>query len=369
MGNFGKWLTGLIIIGIVALLLQFFSPWGAKAHSAKMGDSVRAALADGGFSSVDVDMQGNVAKLSGTTPSEDVKSSVIATAENAQCEKCADRERGKRWHEVDASDLSVKKLVPTVSPYTLSGIRGEDGSLVLNGYAASDAERDGILADAEALFPGKVTDNKIKIATGAPHADWRGVAAANLAGLSKLDIGEFSMNNEDSFLKGRTLSTDIRSEVNGLIGALPAGYSGATNIVVPDAEAENTGTINSEAVCQGLFDDLKGNAKINFAYNRAEINDPASLALIRSLASAAIQCSNFRITVDGHTDADGSEAYNLDLSRRRAEAVVRRLVEFGVNSDNITGGGYGESRPIASNDTPEGMAKNRRIEFKVTRSK
>ena len=369
MGNFGKWLTGLIIIGIVALLLQFLSPWGAKAHSAKMGESVKSALNEAGFSGVNVNMAGNVAKLSGTTPSDEVKNSVIDTAKNAQCDKCANREAGKRWHEVDASGLSVKKLIPTVSPYTLSGVRTDDGGIVLNGYAADEAERAAILADAEAAFPGKVTDNSIKIASGAPHDNWRGVAAANIAGLAKLDSGEFSMNNDSSFLKGMTSSTDIRSEVNGLVGAMPAGYSGAANIVVPDAEADNAGTINSEDVCQGLFDDLKGDAKINFAYNRAEIVDEGSLSLIRTLASAANQCSSFRITVDGHTDADGSEAYNLDLSRRRAEAVVRRLIEFGVDSNNITGGGYGESRPIASNDTPEGMAKNRRIEFKVTRSK
>ena len=369
MGNFGKWLTGIFILGLVALLLQLFSPWGAKAHSAKMGESVKSALTNGGFSGVDVDMLGNVAKLSGTTPSEEVKSSVIETAKNAQCEKCADRENGKRWHEVDASDLTVKKLVPTVSPYTLNGVRGEDGGIVLNGYAPSEADRDGILADAEAMFPGKVTDNKIKIASGAPNDGWRTVAAANISGLAKLDSGEFSMTNADSFLTGRTLSTETRSNVNGIVGALPAGFNGAANIVVPEAEAENTGTINSEEACQGLFDNLKGDAKINFAYNRAEIGDAASMGLIKSLASAAIQCSNFRITVDGHTDADGSEAYNLDLSRRRAEEVVKQLVAFGVDSNNITGGGYGESRPIASNDTPEGMAKNRRIEFKVTRSK
>ena len=369
MGTFGKWLTGLIIIGIVALLLQFLTPWGAKAHSAKMGESVKAALDENGFGSVDVDMRGNVAKLLGTTPSDDVRSSVIDTAKNAQCEKCAGREAGKRWHEVDATDLTVKKVVATVSPYTLSGVRSEDGAIVLNGYASSEAERDGIIADAEALFPGRVTDRTIKIATGAPNANWRGVAAANLAGLAKLDIGEFAMTNEDSILTGRTLSTDTRSEVNGLMGSLPAGYNGATNIVVPDAEAENTGTINSETACQALFDDLKGDAKINFAYNRAEIRDPASLSLIKTLASAASQCSSFRITVDGHTDADGSEAYNLDLSRRRAEEVVKNLIANGVDANNITGGGYGESRPIASNDTPEGMARNRRIEFKVTRSK
>lgn len=369
MGNFRKWLAGLIIIGIAALIFHIFTPWGAKAHSVKMGEVVKSTLTDGGFSSVIVEMAGNVAKLSGSAPSDEVKNSIVEITKNAQCDNCANRRINKRWHVVEASGLTVKKLVPTVSPYTLSGVRDGNGAVVLNGYASSEQERSGILSDAEALFPGNVTDDKIKIATGAPNADWRGAAAANLAGLAKLDGGKFSMNNENSYLTGKTLSTDARSDVNGIIGSLPTGYSGATNVVVPNAEAENMGTINSEEACQTLFDDLKGDAKINFAYNRAEIGDENSLALIRTLASAVTQCSSFRITVDGHTDADGSEAYNLDLSRRRAEEVVRNLVAFGVEADNITGDGYGESRPIARNDTPEGMAKNRRIDFKVTRSK
>lgn len=369
MGNLGKWLTGLIIIGIVALFFQLLSPWGAVAHSARMGESIKAALDENGFSNVSVDMHGNVANLSGDVTSDAKRKSIVDTATHAICVTCARRKNDNIWHEVDASDLSVKLFAPTVSPYTLTGMRSNDGGVSLTGFASSEAERDGILADAQISFPSKVTDNKIRIATGAPDADWRRVAAVNLAGLAKLDSGGFSMNDADSFLRGQTMSTQARADVNGLVRSLPAGYSGATNIVVPDAEAENTGTINSEAVCQGLFDDLKGDSKINFAYNRAEIVDPASLALIKTLASAAKQCSRFRISVDGHTDADGSESYNLDLSRRRAEEVVKHLINNGVDGQNITGSGYGESRPIAGNDTPEGMAKNRRIEFKIIRSK
>jgi OOP family OmpA-OmpF porin len=369
MGTFGKWITGLIILGIIALILELFTPWGSKARSANMGQSIRNALDAANHQSVNLDMVGNVAKLSGSVPSEDIKASAMDTAQNAKCEKCADRKDGDRWHEVDGSDLTIKKAILSVSPYTLTGERTADNGVVLNGYAASDAERDAIIAEAEVLFPGGVVDNKIKIAPGAPYAGWDNVAKAYLDGLSQLDSGEFAMNNADSYLTGLTESTEVRAGINDMINALPTGYSGATNITVPDAEAENTGQIKSEEICQELFEKLKGDNKINFAYNRAEVQGDASMALIRTLASAAVQCSSFRISVEGHTDADGSEAYNLDLSRRRAEEVVKNLVANGVDINTITGGGYGESRPIASNDTPEGMAKNRRIEFKVTRSK
>ena len=365
MGTFGKWLTGLIILGIAALILEF-TPWGAKANSAAMGKSVASALSSGGYGNIATDMVGNVAKLSGDVSSASAKEAVLNTAKNAQCEKCAGREAGKRWHEVDGSGI---KVVNTAKPYTLTGVRTEGGGIVLNGYARNEADRLAILADAERLFPGKVTDRSIKIAAGAPDANWNATAMANMAGLARLDTGEFTMTDWDSVLTGRAASGDIREGINASLTGLNGSYNGAANISVADMAAVNVGEIKSEDICQSLFDDLKGANKISFAYNRAEIRGAPTIALLNNLASAANQCSSFNISIEGHTDADGSEAYNLELSRRRAESVLDYLVANGVNAANVSGGGYGESRPVASNDTPAGMAANRRIEFIVTRSK
>jgi outer membrane protein OmpA-like peptidoglycan-associated protein len=71
------------------------------------------------------------------------------------------------------------------------------------------------------------------------------------------------------------------------------------------------------------------------------------------------------IIVEGHTDSAGSEAYNLQLSRRRAETVRRYLVDHGVAPARITAEGLGESQPVAPNDTEAGRAQNRRVELKV----
>ena len=78
MGNFGKWLTGIIILALVAAIIHFFTPWGAKANSVKMGQSVASALQANGYNDVAVDMQGNVAKLSGTSKSDAIKADMIA---------------------------------------------------------------------------------------------------------------------------------------------------------------------------------------------------------------------------------------------------------------------------------------------------
>jgi OOP family OmpA-OmpF porin len=74
-----------------------------------------------------------------------------------------------------------------------------------------------------------------------------------------------------------------------------------------------------------------------------------------------------RVRIEGHTDSVGSRAYNLDLSRRRARTVMRALVQRGIAAGRLEAVGYGFDRPVASNDTALGRAKNRRVEFKVLR--
>jgi len=72
---------------------------------------------------------------------------------------------------------------------------------------------------------------------------------------------------------------------------------------------------------------------------------------------------DLRVRIEGHTDSVGPEAYNMKLSLQRAEAVMKYLVSQGVDADRMEVLGKGEDYPVASNDTDEGRAHNRRIEF------
>ena len=103
---------------------------------------------------------------------------------------------------------------------------------------------------------------------------------------------------------------------------------------------------------------------IKFAFDSASV-DAGSLATLRLAAEWLEQHPNARLRIQGHSSAPGSEEYNLDLSRQRARGVMRVLVDYGVSPDRLEVVGYGESRPIAPNDTREGRALNRRIEFVV----
>jgi outer membrane protein OmpA-like peptidoglycan-associated protein len=91
---------------------------------------------------------------------------------------------------------------------------------------------------------------------------------------------------------------------------------------------------------------------------------PESAAVIRSVARGLETNPNLKLLIEGHTDSTGNADHNLDLSKRRAEAVKAVLVsQFSVDASRLTAAGLGAGKPIDSNDTPAGRAQNRRVEF------
>ena len=88
-----------------------------------------------------------------------------------------------------------------------------------------------------------------------------------------------------------------------------------------------------------------------------------SYRILDEAAAVLIKYPDLRIEVQGHTDSDGSEQSNFELSDRRAESVVRYMTGRGVSAERLTWMGYGESRPLVANDSASGKAINRRVEF------
>lgn len=102
---------------------------------------------------------------------------------------------------------------------------------------------------------------------------------------------------------------------------------------------------------------------IYFDVNQDRVK-PESYATLKSIADVLKENPGVRIHIDGHTDNDGADAANLDLSKRRSTSVKNELVNsFGIDASRIEAGGLGETKPVAPNDNPANKALNRRVEF------
>ncbi len=107
--------------------------------------------------------------------------------------------------------------------------------------------------------------------------------------------------------------------------------------------------------------ELKG---VNFEFDKATLVFNARTILDAAAETLKGQ-PDLKVEIAGHTDSVGSDEYNMGLSQRRTETVVKYLVDKGANPDNLTAKGYGESEPVATNDTADGREANRRVELRI----
>jgi OOP family OmpA-OmpF porin len=105
--------------------------------------------------------------------------------------------------------------------------------------------------------------------------------------------------------------------------------------------------------------------KIQFAFDKAEILSVSDGLLSEVAAAIKAHTEIKKLGIHGHTDGEGESAYNQSLSERRAQAVKAWLVAHGVEAPRLDAKGFGESKPIADNASPDGREKNRRVEFLI----
>ncbi|HTN46433.1 MAG TPA: OmpA family protein [Flavipsychrobacter sp.] len=130
--------------------------------------------------------------------------------------------------------------------------------------------------------------------------------------------------------------------------------------------ATNSRNTNTPAITSGITDEdreilKEAQESLAFEQNRADIK-PASYLALDKLALMLIT-KGYKLKLVGHTDNGGDDSYNMFFSRARAESVKSYLVNAGISSARIEAIGYGETQPIASNNTPEGRKKNNRVEM------
>lgn len=201
-----------------------------------------------------------------------------------------------------------------------------------------------------------ISDDLIAVSTSEPIT--LAVADFNLAeGLGKLmDAASVEI------LPSTTVTFDFifKKRASGDAPALVAQTEPTTGTSVA---LEAKGDFSLEA-CIGRFEILSRTGNIYFAPGSARLADK-SAPLLNTLADVVTRCPDLTIQVNGHTDSKGGSAPNQTLSERRAASVANYLKNKGISSQRVRAVGFGEDQPIATNDTPQGRSKNRRIEFSV----
>jgi OmpA-OmpF porin, OOP family len=232
-------------------------------------------------------------------------------------------------------------------------------TLTLTGNVPDNNVRAAIVAaSSRKFFSEKVVDN-LKTSLGAPSGFANAVVPA-LGALSRLSTGTLVVSDREVKLSGDALYDAAAGQLRAnLTKDLPQGFQLKADVSVKPAAAPVDAT-----VCQQLFTEVLGKGTIRFESGRSGL-DSDSAGLLDHLVETALRCPTTKIDVAGHTDADGDLATNQALSEKRAQAVVDYLVKAGLPASRFTAIGYGSAQPVAENDTDEGKARNRRIEFIV----
>ena len=246
--------------------------------------------------------------------------------------------------------------------------------LVLSGKVRSEADRRELMGIAQANHTGEVID-RMEIAPDLPGG-WIDALRAGLPHFARFRSGEMGLypTPGDAGLAiegeatGSTLSW-LTGDMTGVQAPLPVTvWAYPVDVPVPEAPGIDF-TAEPAAACQQAFGAVLANSPVEFEGDTAVLSRASGGALDRLMAVSHLCASDLLIELGGHTDSEGDRVANIALSEARAAAVMTYMVSAGFDPARLSAVGYGPDQPVQSNDSPEGRAANRRIEFRVrTRS-
>ena len=185
-------------------------------------------------------------------------------------------------------------------------------------------------------------------------ASSRAVKGAGIGAAAGAVLGGIIGNTKDKTAEGAIIGAAVGGAAGAIIGDYMDKQAKELDEELEGARVERVGEGIKITFTSGLL----------FDTDSATLQ-PASQANIANLAATLNEYEDTVIRIDGHTDSQGADDYNLGLSDRRAASVRSSLVNQGVAPARMVTFGYGESRPVASNDTSDGRQLNRRVEVAI----
>jgi OOP family OmpA-OmpF porin len=239
-----------------------------------------------------------------------------------------------------------------------------DGNVRLSGPVQDETSRTAIESFAAALFGhDRVIDESV-LDPGLPEG-WPVRLLAGIEALAALEEGRAEVTESEVRVEGWGLDANVVDEVTKLL-AEKVGPEAVVDVTF-NAEAAAAAALAARPrpeICAEQISAILEAGSIRFTPGSAEIV-PASAGIIAAIADVLRGCPGAEFEIAGHTDAEGPEAVNRKLSEDRAAAVVAALEAEDLPLVTLVARGYGAARPVADNDTPDGRARNRRIEFNL----
>ena len=256
--------------------------------------------------------------------------------------------------ETPEDDAAIPEMVATLSP---------EGQVQIRGPVISPRAQRTLQTFAYAVFGSEDVYLSTKLQDNLPEG-WMVRSLASLAGLSKLNSGIATVSPNAIDIIGLTGRRSAKTDIAQiLIDRLGDGAEFELEVTYLEELDPLARMLNGEE-CVAEITDLASQNKIKFEPGSATL-DGDSRDTVQAIAEVFERCLEAPIEIGGHTDSQGREEMNLNLSKGRAEAVLTALRGARVKLKSLTAEGYGETQPIADNGTEEGREANRRIEFRL----
>ena len=256
--------------------------------------------------------------------------------------------------ETPEDDAAIPEMVATLSP---------EGQVQIRGPVISPRAQRTLQTFAYAVFGSEDVYLSTKLQDNLPEG-WMVRSLASLAGLSKLNSGIATVSPNAIDITGLTGRRSAKTDIAQiLIDRLGDGTEFELEVTYLE-ELDPLARMLNGAECVAEITDLASQNKIKFEPGSATL-DGDSRDTVQAIAEVFERCLEAPIEIGGHTDSQGREEMNLNLSKGRAEAVLTALRGARVKLKSLTAEGYGETQPIADNGTEEGREANRRIEFRL----
>ena len=229
----------------------------------------------------------------------------------------------------------------------------QPGQILVTGTVADEASKAAVLARLRELYGAERVVDQVAVGAVAVPANWNAHVQKLLTpNLKLITRGQLSIDGSSVSVRGEVANEAQRQQIASEIAtSLNPTYTVNNGLRVAVAE-------------QGVLDAALDKRIIEFDSGQASIT-PNGLAILDEMAAAMQKLKGRKVEVIGHTDNTGLRASNVSLSQARAEAVRNYLASKGIAPDTVLTSGQGPDRPVASNTTVDGRARNRRIEFRI----